>query len=249
MNSRNSFYYLTLCLLISITFTSQSAVVKGKLISRQYCTNIDYISELKIDNQVALHNYQTINGQFVLENIEKGKHSIEITCQGHYTTLILDVIVKNDTVILPSFKLHPYINDTYTDLMRVTRGNRPEKSYRKNGKLEAEGKYKWKIHIKYVKGYFLTVKNGLWKYYYDSGNIETEIYYKNGTPNGIIKEYDTDGKIFFIGYFCDGMHCGKWTYYGKDGGIDYIAEFIDGKQVIKFAEIYDKECVSYGWIG
>jgi len=56
---------------------------------------------------------------------------------------------------------------------------------------------------------------GLWKYYYESGNIFAEGYYKNGEWNGKYTGYDDEGNILETGKHLNNQKHGKWTFYNK----------------------------------
>jgi len=61
------------------------------------------------------------------------------------------------------------------------------KSYYKNGRLESHGTYK------YTESGVYSRKDGVWKYYYDNGQLQREHIIKDGVET--LKFYDRDGKI------------------------------------------------------
>jgi antitoxin component YwqK of YwqJK toxin-antitoxin module len=77
--------------------------------------------------------------------------------------------------------------------------------YHKNGKTEQEGKYNdaGKPH-------------GLWKWYYESGNLLREEEYDAGKENGWMKELSDSGFIITEGEYIDGLKEGKWIYQIAD---------------------------------
>jgi len=63
----------------------------------------------------------------------------------------------------------------------------PSKSYYKNGRLESHGTYK------YTESGVYSRKDGVWKYYYDNGQLQRESIIKDGVEE--LKFYDRDGEI------------------------------------------------------
>jgi len=61
------------------------------------------------------------------------------------------------------------------------------KSYYKNGRLESHGTYK------YTESGVYSRKDGVWKYYYDNGQLQRESIIKDGGEE--LKFYDRDGEI------------------------------------------------------
>jgi antitoxin component YwqK of YwqJK toxin-antitoxin module len=61
------------------------------------------------------------------------------------------------------------------------------KSYYKNGRLESHGTYK------YTESGVYSRKDGVWKYYYDNGQLQRESIIKDGVEE--LKFYDRDGEI------------------------------------------------------
>ena len=71
-------------------------------------------------------------------------------------------------------------------------GQEVKKEYWDNGKLKRE------THRK-------DGELGLKTIWYESGQKEVEIQFKNGKENGLRKEWDEDGKIIYEGNFVDGV--------------------------------------------
>lgn len=74
-----------------------------------------------------------------------------------------------------------------------------------NGKVMAKGK---------VRNY---KKQGLWKFYYDSGKLASTTVYINDTANGPYMEYLQDGRVKQQGRFCMNHKCGNWIHYNDAG--------------------------------
>ncbi|MEZ4852437.1 MAG: hypothetical protein R3B93_28430 [Bacteroidia bacterium] len=242
------FFDKTISLTILILWQIQlhATVVKGKIVDRNSCLGVYSILEFKVDGQTIYKNYDTVDGAFTIENIQKGSHTFEILSTSHYPTIIKNVIIDKDTTLLPVFKLHPVIYHRYDDISR--RGFRRKKHYFENGLLAAEGKYKFIFYRKY-RGLFKTVKHGVWKYYRENGMLKTEVGFIKGELWGIIREFEPGGSMLFERYYDPETRLQKWIYYGKNGEVDAIAIMKDSIQIIQFSDIHDKVCVPFLWRG
>ena len=56
--------------------------------------------------------------------------------------------------------------------------------------------------------------------YYETGEVEEEYYYVNGTLEGKYTEYYKNGQIEEEGTFKNGLLEGKYIQYNKDGSIE-----------------------------
>lgn len=78
--------------------------------------------------------------------------------------------------------------------------------------------------------------NGLYRTYYQNGNLRMEVYSQNGLPNGIGKFYDQEGNLLYQGIFKDGQMNGVLYQYYPDGTIhnemNYKEGIIDGAQKV-----------------
>ena len=108
-------------------------------------------------------------------------------------------------------------------------------------------------------------KEKLWTYYFPSGAIRQEIYYREGKPfekarffyeNGNIKtqaEYDgqgmksglwvnysKDGQVFSRGNYSQGKKVGQWHYYNEAGGLER-EEFLDEIGRSKYESIFNDD--------
>lgn len=81
--------------------------------------------------------------------------------------------------------------------------------------------------------------NGLYRTYYQNGNLRMEVYSQNGLPSGLGKFYDQDGNMLYQGMFKNGLMDGVMYQYYPDGTIhnemNYKEGIIDGVQ-----KVYDK---------
>ena len=78
---------------------------------------------------------------------------------------------------------------------------------------------------------------GLVKRYYENGNLEREITYKNGKKNGFSKLYDDDGVLKSMGIFQAGIAEGVYVEYGENGVLAKEINFQKGEPVLGY--IYD----------
>ncbi len=60
---------------------------------------------------------------------------------------------------------------------------------------------------------------GKWVYFYPSGKLESEGYYKNNRPDSIWTWYFPDGKIKENGLFIKGQRHGDWKMYDEAGTV------------------------------
>ena len=64
-------------------------------------------------------------------------------------------------------------------------------------------------------------KNGIWKKYYKSGTIKSEITYLNNIPNGYAKFYYKNGNISEEGMWKINKWTGNYKYYFENGKLSY----------------------------
>lgn len=97
--------------------------------------------------------------------------------------------------------------------------------YFPEGKLKAEGMYKdgyrngsWSFY--YLEGSIEETGNygekekleGIWKWFYKSGQLLREEQYKNGKESGRSIEYCDTGKVIVLGQYINGKEEGEWFY-------------------------------------
>lgn len=124
-----------------------------------------------------------------------------------------DEIVIKDGLIYTSSDSIPYnglIKDTVNGKIieyEVFNGKKNGlfKIYHKNGILEMIGTIEDNLN------------QGKWTYYYQSGQIESEGYFKDDLPTGLWKWYHENGNLKEIGTFEKGNREGKWIFYDLDG--------------------------------
>jgi antitoxin component YwqK of YwqJK toxin-antitoxin module len=91
------------------------------------------------------------------------------------------------------------------------------------------------------KTYFLTgqlekegiIKNnknvGEWKYYFDNGQLETIGSFKENLPHGQWESFYDNGYTKIIGIYKNGKQHGAWKYYDNNGELINIIYYNDGK--------------------
>ncbi len=86
--------------------------------------------------------------------------------------------------------------------------------YFENGQISKEGPYK------------NGSRNGLWKTYYKSGELWSEIYFKNGQPDSTTTAYYPNGKIRYQGFYTKGQKSGTWKIFKEDGSIKELKHYV-----------------------
>lgn len=79
-------------------------------------------------------------------------------------------------------------------------------------------------------------KNGVWKEFYENGNLKTEITYRNDLKNGYQKEYDIEGKLLKVEKYINGdivldakevaSYEIRYDYY-PDGSVKVMGSYLD----------------------
>lgn len=79
-------------------------------------------------------------------------------------------------------------------------------------------------------GYIKDNKNiGEWKYYFDNGQLETIGNFKDNLPHGQWICYYNNGVAKIIGNYKNGKQCGVWKYYDNNGKLINIIYYKNGK--------------------
>ncbi len=87
-----------------------------------------------------------------------------------------------------------------------------EESYYPNKQKRMEGEYKD------------NERDGKWIYYYESGKIWSEGFFKKGKSEGLRITYFENGKKRYEGHYKQDLRAGIWKFYTEDGK---LAEEID----------------------
>ena len=70
--------------------------------------------------------------------------------------------------------------------------------------------------------------NGLYKTYYEDGNVKMEVESLHGMPHGQGRFYDKDGKLQYFTVFHKGKLNGVLFHYYPDGSVHNEMNFING---------------------
>lgn len=109
------------------------------------------------------------------------------------------------------------------------------------GQLKSKGKYKdgkkideWQYffannQLQQIGKYLKEEKpTGLWKWYYESGQLLREENFRKGLEDGMMYEYLENGTIITEGEFIDGLKEGEWLY--QHGDHKEIGKYRDGQK-------------------
>ncbi|MFT5777646.1 MAG: antitoxin component YwqK of YwqJK toxin-antitoxin module [Crocinitomicaceae bacterium] len=77
-------------------------------------------------------------------------------------------------------------------------------------------------------GYKDDLRQGLWKYYFYSGNLSVEREYLDGVETGSYKSYYDNGELQETGVYEDGKQQGIWTSFFDDGTLYRESTFSNG---------------------
>jgi len=91
--------------------------------------------------------------------------------------------------------------------------------YFSNDKIQMEGKMK------------NNKNNGLWKYYYPDGSLQTSGFYNYDIPDSIWKWYYNNGKVSEEGKYKNGTRNGEWKSYDTTGSLSILRLFKDDKLI------------------
>ena len=65
--------------------------------------------------------------------------------------------------------------------------------------------------------------------YYENGQLEFKINYKDGKENGLWEEYHENGQLRERGNFKDGKRDGLWEGYHENGRLEFKRKYRNGK--------------------
>tara|TARA_R110000823_G_scaffold315126_1_gene445837 strand:+ start:5345 stop:6427 length:1083 start_codon:yes stop_codon:yes gene_type:complete len=82
-----------------------------------------------------------------------------------------------------------------------------------------------------------TSKIGEWKFYYESGQLESSGKYSDGKKNGEWKEYYESGELERTGNYANGDKVGKWKGYYESGQLKIIEDY--SLNSISYIEYYE----------
>lgn len=83
-----------------------------------------------------------------------------------------------------------------------------------------------------IVGKMIDNKNeGIWKYYYPNGNLESEGFFSNDTVDGYWKWYDSRGLMIQEGNFNSGLKEGEWKIYDSSGKVRITYTYSNDKLI------------------
>ncbi|SFN50755.1 MORN repeat variant [Paenimyroides ummariense] len=97
----------------------------------------------------------------------------------------------------------------------------------KNGKIKESGKYDQNGK-----------QTGEWKFYTQSGDLESIGQYANGEKHGEWNDYYSNGKLLRTGNYQNGKQIGEWKTYHVNGQLASVVKYTNGKQIGK-TELYN----------
>jgi len=68
-------------------------------------------------------------------------------------------------------------------------------------------------------------KQGVWYYYYDTGELKQEIEYVNGIEHGTYKFFGKDGTLLICATNANGQLEGEWREYYEDGQLKEVGKY------------------------
>lgn len=111
------------------------------------------------------------------------------------------------------------------------------------------GKKNGEFKIKLIDGTILmhgrikeNLNEGIWKYYYPNGQLESMGNFVNNVSQGKWTWYFENGRIKEIGYFKDGKKDGSWMIFDEKGNLKRKLYFKEDRVV--FDQEFDKELFS-----
>ena len=82
-----------------------------------------------------------------------------------------------------------------------------QKEYHADGQLKIEGSFDD------------GKRNGVWKAYFEDGQVQSQYTYKAGMRDGKCIVYHPSGQVYFEGQWEKDQKVGVWTYFNEDGTI------------------------------
>lgn len=101
---------------------------------------------------------------------------------------------------------------------------KPEPTGPKNGKWKEFNKHA----ILISEGFYVNdIRDGLWKFYYDSGELLIEEEYELGKKNGKYNSFFRNGKLMSHGKFSHDLRQGEFKVYNEQGRLTKVLVFKD----------------------
>ncbi len=68
-------------------------------------------------------------------------------------------------------------------------------------------------------------RDGLWQYFYENGNLQTEATFVDGREDGDYRVYRENGLPYYIGRYSHGTRVGTWEVYDLEGNLVDTKEY------------------------
>ena len=72
------------------------------------------------------------------------------------------------------------------------------------------------------------LKVGVWKFYYENGNLALIGHYKDGLECGEHKSYYENGQLKMVFFHEDNIRVGEWKFYAESGLLEKIEFYKNG---------------------
>lgn len=175
---------------------------------------------------------------FNFRNLKNGIYRLKISSlsgqTGFKDILVTDISITDRLILYPITIQKAKLCESAPVIL----GKRKEKEFYKTGELLAEGKY---IHSFYKIGpHKKTVpyykKNGVWKYYLKTGQLDKTLFYKDDNLTSFTTFYPNGNKKQ-SGNYNFGCQTGDWKNFSEDGTLRYVVNF-DDLSLIKINNAY-----------
>jgi antitoxin component YwqK of YwqJK toxin-antitoxin module len=87
--------------------------------------------------------------------------------------------------------------------------------------------------------YLFGNQHGLWRGWYENGNQNVEMNYRNGTPHGPYVQWYDDGKVNSEGEYSAGSRVGKWVDNWPSGKLHTRSQMKEGQYDGLYEEFYE----------
>lgn len=186
-------------------------------------------------NQVDFHEWYYENGKIKEKSIIKNG---EYTSTQKFPENVLTDSLKDDLPTLYDFLFGQDIFDPFyvpeveiseTELMNVDGQNI---TYYDGKRFTGIGlEYFSNGNIKQKGSFINGLKNGLFEWFYDNGNICYSVTYKYGERNGCYTEFHLNGNLKWKGIFRNDNYDGEWTEYDSNGDFIQTLTYKSGEKV------------------
>jgi antitoxin component YwqK of YwqJK toxin-antitoxin module len=109
--------------------------------------------------------------------------------------------------------------------------------------------YLIKTHTENYDNGKMSVHNGKWVEYYESGEVKKEGNYVDGKKEGKWVEYYESGKVEIEKNHVNGKREDKWVWYYESGDMEWEGNFVDDKHEGKWVGYYESGKVDFPQFG